>query len=146
LKNINWPIKTELPIQWGEMDAFNHVNNVVYIRWFETSRIELFRKMWGDDDVNLQEILKGDGVGPILANFNINYNSPLFYPDTAFVFTKISAIGNSSFGVDHILKSKNNGDKVIAEANSTVVMFNFSKNVTSKLSFDQKETLKKFMI
>ena len=37
----NWSIKTEISVQWGDMDAFNHVNNVMYIR-FETSRMEFF--------------------------------------------------------------------------------------------------------
>ena len=41
MNDINWPIQTEIPIQWGDMDAFSHVNNVIYIRWFETARIEL---------------------------------------------------------------------------------------------------------
>ena len=57
LKKINWPIKTEVTVQWGDMDAFSHVNNVIYIRWFETARIEIFREMWGDKGINLQEIL-----------------------------------------------------------------------------------------
>ena len=45
MKEKTWPIRTEISLQWGDMDAFNHVNNVIYIRWCETSRIELFRKI-----------------------------------------------------------------------------------------------------
>ena len=44
IMKVKWPVKTKIPVQWGEMDTFNHVNNVVYIRWCETARIELFRK------------------------------------------------------------------------------------------------------
>lgn len=145
MKKNNWPIKTELPIQWGEMDAFCHVNNVVYIRWFETSRIELFRNMWGDDGVNLQEILNGDGVGPILANFNINYHFPLLYPDSVTIKTRISHIGNSSFGVSHNLFSEKNGDLLIASADSIVVMFNYKSNKKFLLNQDQKNKLEDFM-
>ena len=36
---------TKISVQWGEMDAFNHVNNVMYIRWCETARISLFREI-----------------------------------------------------------------------------------------------------
>ena len=74
---VKWPVQTTIPIQWGEMDAFNHVNNVVYIRWCETARIELFRKIWGDRGINMKEILEGNGIGPILANFNVNYKIPI---------------------------------------------------------------------
>ena len=34
-----WPVTIELPVQWGDMDSFGHVNNVVYLRWFESARI-----------------------------------------------------------------------------------------------------------
>ena len=35
----DYPVAVELPVAWGDMDAFGHVNNTVYIRWFETARI-----------------------------------------------------------------------------------------------------------
>jgi acyl-CoA thioester hydrolase len=145
LKKINWPVKTELPIQWGDMDAFSHVNNVIYIRWFETARIELFIELWGGNGINLQEILDGDGVGPILANFNINYHLPLLYPDIVHINTRISKVGNSSFGVSHQLFSKNNRNKIIASADSVVVMYNYQKGEKFLLKDDQIKKLKGFM-
>ena len=145
MKKINWPVKTELPIQWGDMDAFSHVNNVIYIRWFETARIELFIKLWGGNGINLQEILDGDGVGPILANFNINYHLPLLYPDIVHINTRISKVGNSSFGVSHQLFSKNNRNKIIASADSVVVMYNYQKGEKFLLKDDQIKKLKGFM-
>ena len=90
---LKWPVQTTIPIQWGEMDAFNHVNNVVYIRWCETARIELFRKIWGDRGINMKEILEGNGIGPILANFNVNYKIPISYPDNVIIQTK-RKVGN----------------------------------------------------
>ena len=144
MKKINWPVKTELPIQWGDMDAFSHVNNVIYIRWFETARIELFIELWGGNGINLQEILDGDGVGPILANFNINYHLPLLYPDTIHINTRISKVGNSSFGVSHQLFSKNNGNKIIASADSVVVMYNYQKGEKFLLNEELKNALNKF--
>ena len=145
MKKINWPVKTKLPIQWGDMDAFSHVNNVIYIRWFETARIELFTELWGGNGINLQEILDGDGVGPILANFNINYHLPLLYPDTVHINTRISKVGNSSFGVSHQLFSKNNGNKMIASADSVVVMYSYQKGEKFLLSDDHIKKLKDYM-
>ena len=144
MKKINWPVKTKLPIQWGDMDAFSHVNNVIYIRWFETARIELFTELWGGNGINLQEILDGDGVGPILANFNINYHLPLLYPDIVHINTRISKVGNSSFGVSHQLFSKNNGNKMIASADSIVVMYNYQKGEKFLLNEQLKNALNKF--
>ena len=107
------------------MDAFNHVNNVVYIRWCETARIELFRNIWGDRGINMKEILEGSGVGPILANFNINYKIPISYPDNVIIQTRVAKIGNSSFNVEHQVFTEKMGNSVVAEASSVVVMLNY---------------------
>ena len=121
MENKLWPVQTTIPIQWGEMDAFNHVNNVVYIRWCETARIELFRKIWGDRGINMKEILEGNGVGPILANFNVNYKIPISYPDNVIIQTRVAKIGNTSFNVEHQVFTEKMGDSVAAEASSAVV-------------------------
>mgnify|MGYP001244839347 FL=1 len=142
----NWPIKTEIILQWGDMDAFSHVNNINYIKWCETSRIELFREMWGKSSMVQKDIIEGDGVGPILANFNINYRVALVYPDTTIIYTRVSKVGNSSYGVEHVLCSKKNGDNIVADATSVIVMFDYVKNVNSKLTKVQKEKLSRFMI
>src|ERR1700677_2939135 len=34
-----------IPVQWGDQDAFAHVNNVVFFRWFESARIAYFRRI-----------------------------------------------------------------------------------------------------
>ena len=34
-----------IPVQWGDQDAFGHVNNTVPHRWFESARIEMFGRI-----------------------------------------------------------------------------------------------------
>lgn len=38
----DFPVVTKIVVAWGEMDALQHVNNVVYFRYFETARIDYF--------------------------------------------------------------------------------------------------------
>jgi len=38
------PVVITWPVQWGDQDAFGHVNNVVYFRWMESARIAYFRQ------------------------------------------------------------------------------------------------------
>src|SRR4051812_27249954 len=54
-------VTVEIPVAWGDMDAFGHVNNTVYFRWFESARIAYFEK------IGLNERMKRDKKGPILA-------------------------------------------------------------------------------
>ena len=132
----NWPIETEIPVLWGDTDSFGHVNNIIYLKWCETSRVELFCKMWNIKNLNMQDILLDNGIGPILANFNSNYRIPIGHPDTVYVKTRISHIGNTSFGLEHEIKSKKYGSKVVFDATSVVVMVNYK--VGEKIQLDEK--------
>tara|TARA_B100000614_G_scaffold33538_1_gene26097 strand:+ start:596 stop:1039 length:444 start_codon:yes stop_codon:yes gene_type:complete len=137
---------TKISVQWGEMDAFNHVNNVMYIRWCETARISLFREIWGETGINMKEILDGNGVGPILANFNINYKLPLTYPDEVTIHTNVSQIGNTSFKLNQSLFSKKSEDTLVADATSIVVMVNYISGDKFILNQKIKSELEKFIL
>ena len=144
MTNNSKVIHTNISVQWGEMDAFNHVNNVMYIRWCETARIELFREIWGDKGINMKEILEGNGVGPILANFNINYRLPLTYPDEVIIHTQVSQIGNTSFKLKQALFSKKLGNTLVADATSVVVMVNYKTGDKFSLNQKIKSALEKY--
>ena len=143
MSEINWPITTEVPVLWGDMDDFGHVNNIIYTKWCETSRIELFLKLWNIDVKDIQSYINSEGKGPILANINMNYKIPIKYPDIIFVKSRISSIGNTSFGVSHELFSENNGDRIVAFADSIVVMIDYVEG--KKIKID-KNTFKKLSL
>ena len=56
-----YPVVLNQDIIWGDMDAFGHINNSVYFRYFEDARIAYF------DQIGVHEHKKQFGVGPILA-------------------------------------------------------------------------------
>ena len=37
-----YQVTIDVNVAWGEMDAFEHVNNVVYFRYFESVRMAYF--------------------------------------------------------------------------------------------------------
>ena len=71
-----YPVLTEMPVRWGDMDAFNHVNNVVYLRYFESARIAYF------EELHAVDFSPRGGIGPILAATSCAFKFPLPYPDT----------------------------------------------------------------
>ena len=81
----DYPVTIEVPVAWGEMDAFQHVNNIVYFRYFESARIAYF------DKIGIWEFMEADGVGPILASTRCSFKIPLAFPDTVTVGTGFPA-------------------------------------------------------
>lgn len=135
---------TKIPVLWGDMDGFGHVNNIIYLKWCETSRIELFRSIWNYKIGNMEEVLERGGIGPILANFNMDYKYPVKYPDEIKIETYLTHIGNSSMGIGHELFSQNN-DKLVAKANSVVVMLNYISNDKVIISDKDREILSQYL-
>ena len=77
------------PVMWGDMDAFQHVNNVIYLRYFETARIKYFNQLGGS------ETFSGN-VKPIIASVTANYKQPVVFPDTLQIHVGVTKIGNAS--------------------------------------------------
>ena len=140
----NWPITTEIPVLWGDMDSFGHVNNIIYLKWCETSRVELMCKIWDIDALSMNKILSENGMGPILANFNTNYRIPISCPDTIYVKTRVKHIGNTSFGIEHQITSKNNGSKIVVDADSVVVMVNYKTGEKIQIDDNSRKKLEAF--
>ncbi len=113
------PVVVQLPIQWGDQDAFGHVNGVVYFRWFETARVEYL------DRGELGQLMSRQGQGPILAAIKCDYRRQLKHPDTILVSATISQIGNTSLKMQHLIYSQSQ-QAVAATGESTVVLFDYT--------------------
>jgi acyl-CoA thioester hydrolase len=126
---VGYPVVIEIPVQWGEMDAFQHVNNVVYFRYFENARIAYFEKL------DVIEFMTRKGIGPILAATSCRFKTPLTYPDTVLVAAKVTTIEEDRFIMDYRAVSTKH-QKVAAEADGVIVTFNYREN--KKVSVPEK--------
>src|SRR4051794_32174004 len=115
----DYRIVLTLPVQWGDQDAFQHVNNTVYLRWFESARI-----LYGEQ-IGLFERMKAENIGPILASITCHYRLPITYTDMVLIGARITRIGRSSLTMDHVLMSEA-ASAVAAEGTSTLVLYDYS--------------------
>ena len=117
----SYPVIIQMPVAWGEMDAFGHVNNIVYFRYFESARIAYLERIRGI------EYMKETNIGPILASTQCRFRAPLTYPDTVSVGTRIHSIEGDRFTMDYCVVS-HNLQKVAAEGDGLVVIFDYAQN------------------
>lgn len=115
----DYPVTVEIPVTWGEMDAFQHVNNVAYFRYFETARIAYFTAL------DLMDTMQETGIGPILAETRCRFRIPLIYPDTVMVGARVSTMGGNRFRMDYRVVSTRHG-KIAAEGDGILVTFDYT--------------------
>ena len=125
----------EIPVRWGDMDARGHVNNTVYFRYFESSRIALFHKL------KVYEEMEVIGDAPILVYTHCNFKSPVTYPDTIYVGVKITNIEESKVKMTHSIVSKKL-NREVADGEALVVWYNYHEQKKGKIP----EILKKKML
>ncbi|BCS97226.1 thioesterase [Desulfoluna limicola] len=116
-----YPVVIDIPISWGDMDAFQHVNNTVYFKFFESARIAYFEKL------HVMDVMSTTGVGPILAATKCRFKIPLTYPDTVSVGAKVDAIEQERFIMTYAVISHRH-KKIAATGEGEIVTFNYQRN------------------
>ena len=132
----NYPVVIEIPVAWGEMDAFQHVNNVTYFRYLESARIAYFEKL------GLIQMMERSGIGPILASVQCRFKIPLTYPDTVSVGVRVSEIGEDRFTMEYTVVSQRL-EKVAAVGSGVIVSFNYREKKKASLQAEVKQRIQK---
>jgi len=130
----NLPVSVEIPVAWGEMDAFQHVNNVVYLRWLETARMTYFVRL------GVLERMKVDQVGPILARNVIDYRLPVTWPDTVRVDVGVTRVGGSSYTMTYRVWSTAQST-VVASGESVLVNYDYANGQPAPLSDEARQAI-----
>jgi len=121
-----FPIVVDLPVQWGDMDSFGHVNNVVYFRYFEHACMAYLRRLSFDKGP------REGGIGPILAATEARFRKPLTYPDEIQIGARLSEVSADRFTLEHRIVSRLRS-AVVAEGKSLTVAFDYGATTKARL-------------
>ena len=121
-----FPVVIDIPVQWGEMDAYGHLNNTVVFRFFESARIALLERC------NFLRAYDELQIGAILHSTACRFRRPLYYPDTVQVGARVSKVHGDRFEMEYLVFSTAQ-DAVAAEGTATVVSFDYGERAKTSL-------------
>ncbi|MAE34693.1 MAG: thioesterase [Oceanospirillaceae bacterium] len=116
----DYPIVVEIPVAWGEMDYFHHVNNTVYFRYFESARVKYV------EAIKIEEYMAKTGMGPILGSTSAKFLAPLKYPDTISIGIKSVKLDSGRIVQEYGVWSHETS-RLVAKGESTMVFFDYKK-------------------
>lgn len=122
-------------VRFGDLDAMRHLNNVVFLRYFETARIAYLREIVPSHDPANPE---ADAFGLIFAECHINYRSPVVFDEVVDVKCSIGNVKRSSFRVEFEMRV---GTRLAAEGYGVLVGFDYTSQQASPLPDALRETL-----
>jgi acyl-CoA thioester hydrolase len=106
-------------VRFGDLDAMRHLNNVVFLRYFETARIAYLRTLIpAHDPANPER----DDFGVIFAECHINYRSPVLFDEEVAVHCTIGNVRRSSFRVEFEMRVEG---RLAAEGYGVLVGFDY---------------------
>ena len=115
----DYPVVVRQDVIWGDMDAFGHINNTVYFRYFEDARLAYF------DKIGVHESKEQFNTGPILAKTHCNFRLPLDYPDRIHIATRSSILSPKTLNMEYAVFSEKHGS-IAAEGEGLIVYYDYT--------------------
>ena len=106
-------------VRFGDLDAMGHLNNVEFLRYFETARIAF-----------MQQAVPGHAPGHrrsfgfIFAECHINYRSPASFDEDIRIFVRPGKLERSSLRLDFEMRCDGD-DRLVAEGYGVLVGYDY---------------------
>ena len=117
----DYPLTLKQGVLWGDMDAFQHVNNTVYFRFFEDARIAYFEKS------GVMAHMDKTNIGPILAETQCQFRAPVAYPDNIIIGTRLKELpnkGDKRFIMEYAVFSEQH-NTIAAKGTGSIVYYDY---------------------
>lgn len=128
-------VTTMIEPRFRDTDAMGHLNNAVYLTYFEVARAAYWLELTGAR--NYQE------VPFILAHTTIDFRSPAFVHERLLVGIRIARIGKSSFDC-HYRIAEETRDRLVCDGRSVQVIFDYARGASYPMPGDLRARIEGF--
>ena len=111
---------SRIPVRWGDMDSYGHVNNTRYVQYLEEARIAWFASLSIDIDHGTE--------GPVVLQIQHTYLRPVVHPATVIVELGAGTLGRSSLVLEHRLYTEAEPDVLYGEGFCKLVWIAHAQN------------------
>lgn len=124
------------PMRWSDMDAFGHVNNVVFVRYLEEARIDfMFRLAPGGGSPSFSG-------GSVVARHEIDYKLPLVHRhEPVTVELWVTKIGAATLTIAYEIKDE---EQVYVRASTVIVPYDLQAGRPRRITAEEKSFLLKY--
>ena len=130
----DFTVVVDLNIEWGDMDALQHVNNIEYFKYFQVARIAYFEK------INSDSVFGETPIPLILASTQCKFIYPLTFPDSVSVGVRVDAMADQYFTMKYAVVSHQH-QRLAAIGDAKVVMFDYVNNKKTSIPDEIRKTI-----
>ena len=124
-----------IEIRFRDIDSMGHVNNAVYLTYFELARAHYWRTLGEAESQRIRTY--------VVARAECDFLSPARLDDRLVCHVRVAAFGRTSFSCDYLLRESRNG-RDIAAGRTVQVMFDYESARPRELDEEFKEAVRRF--
>jgi len=121
----------EISVRFSDLDVMGHVNNAIYLSYFECARVHYFTELLG-----IEWDWKKNGV--LLVRNEVEYLKPIFLTDKPLITMFCDNIGSKSFTLSYEIRVN---DVLTSIGKSVLVSFDAFKSSAVEIPFELKKAL-----
>ncbi len=127
-----------IDVRYGDLDPQGHLNNAMYLTYFETGRIKYWAHLGlfkpGDSFLN---------IGMIMADAHVTFKSAVEYGTSVKVGVRISRLGNKSMTSEYVIVDADTGEE-LATGSSVLVAYDYRVGKTIPIPDVMRENITEF--
>lgn len=128
-------VTVETVVRWRDLDAYNHVNNSVYLNYFEEGRIAYYFRLAELAGVAADKPEIFDGFSTVLASTSIEFKGQGRLHETLVIGIRYTAIRKIFLEAEYGIYNKETG-QLLARGNSTQVAIDLKSNKPVRVHAD----------
>lgn len=108
---------TRVAVDWADIDAMGHVNNLAILRYIQSARVTICRA------AGVMPEYVSPAIGPIVAQLDVRFKKPLFFPGEAVIESRVTGHRETSFTLTHRVLDASG--ELVAEENEVMVYYDY---------------------
>jgi len=135
----DFPVTCTVQVRFRDLDAMNHVNNAVYLTYFEVGRGAYLKALLGPD-VTLRSL--GEQLPFILLDVYCRYVSPAELGEVLEISVRTCKVGTKSFAFEYLIRATDDG-RTVAVGHSTQVYYDYANRCTAPVPETLREAIER---
>jgi acyl-CoA thioester hydrolase len=136
-RHADGPYRYQLAIEtrFRDTDAMGHINNAVYLTYFEVARARYWKEMGQQEWSRLRTY--------VVARAEIDFKSPATLEDDLVCHVRVACFGGRSFSMDYLLVDRRSG-RTVALGRTVQAMFDYERGTSRPLDEEMKAAVRRF--
>jgi acyl-CoA thioester hydrolase len=130
-----YALAVAIEVRFRDLDSMGHVNNAVFLTYFENARIAYWKAVPG--------IGSRREVDYVLARAECDFRSPLTLEDAPACHVRVASFGRRSFTFEYLLRDERTG-RVAAAGRTVQAMYDYAAGRVKTLDAAFKDAVRAF--